>query len=173
MNESPKKVEGTVAFSLAEQAQSVRDEFEAAWQAGLKGAAVPEVEAFLGSVPESDRARLRPELERIELDYRQRLARNDDTEFSSGNRDGGSAEQTGAPSPQRRGGRILAAFCLVAIFAAALFATLLWRGGHGPHFAPRILPAIFGALPLPEPERGIADGLAAGRVTKAATFSLA
>ena len=82
-------------------------------------------------------------------------------------------QETGAPSPQRRGGRILAAFCLVAIFAAALFATLLWRGGHGPHFAPRILPAIFGALPLPEPERGIADGLAAGRVTKAATFSLA
>ena len=87
MSESPKKVEGTVAFSLAEQAQSVRDEFEAAWQAGLKGAATPEVGAFLGSVPESERARLRPELERIEQEYRQRLARNDYTEISSGSRD--------------------------------------------------------------------------------------
>jgi tetratricopeptide (TPR) repeat protein len=99
MSESPKREPGTIAFSLAEQTQSVRDQFEAAWQAGLKGAATPEVEAFLASVPESERARLQPELERIEQEYRQRLARNQDTEVLSGNRDGGSREQPGTPSP--------------------------------------------------------------------------
>jgi hypothetical protein len=73
-------------------------------------------------------------------------------------------------APHRRAGRIVAALCLVAIFAAAFFASLLWRSGHGLHLPMRVMPAIFGALSASEPEGKVADGEATGRRTTAAMF---
>jgi hypothetical protein len=78
-------------------------------------------------------------------------------------------QETPAAAPHRRKGRIIAALCLVAIFAAALFASLSWRSGHGLHLPTR-MPAIFGALSLSDPERRTADGEAAGRQRASAAF---
>jgi hypothetical protein len=74
------------------------------------------------------------------------------------------------PPPSRRNDRIVAALCLVAIFAAALFASLLWRSGHGFHLPTRIMPALFGAVSIPLPERSIAAAQVAVRETKAPVF---
>jgi tetratricopeptide (TPR) repeat protein/tRNA A-37 threonylcarbamoyl transferase component Bud32 len=99
MSDSPKKERGTVAFTLSGQAQSVRDEFEAAWRERSRGAATPRVEDFLNSVPASERPHLWLELARVEQQYRHRLGGNDDTEVSSGSLGGGSAEQVGTLPP--------------------------------------------------------------------------
>jgi hypothetical protein len=65
-------------------------------------------------------------------------------------------EPVGQPSRGRLG-RIIAAFSLVAIFALAFAAALLWRTGHGSMLPLRSLPALFGAASLPEPTLAAAD----------------
>jgi hypothetical protein len=65
-------------------------------------------------------------------------------------------EPVAQPSRGRRA-RIIAAFSLVAIFALAFAAALLWRTGHGSMLPMRSLPALFGAASPLEPTLAAAD----------------
>ncbi len=77
-------------------------------------------------------------------------------------------EPVAAP-PRSRPGRIVAALSLVAVFALAFAAALLWRTGHGAMLPTRLLPALLGAVSLQAPSLALADIDAANR--ERATFS--
>src|SRR5437660_5961154 len=53
-------------------AARLRERFETAWTEALGGAAPPRLEQYLDGVPDSVRAELRRELERLEQSYRPR-----------------------------------------------------------------------------------------------------
>lgn len=60
-------------------------------------------------------------------------------------------------SSRGRRGRIIAALSLVAVFALAFAAALLWRTGHGAMLPTRFLPVLFGAASSPETTFALAD----------------
>src|SRR5262249_29518907 len=58
--------------SLAGLAETLRRQFESAWQEALAGRPPPQIDTYLTQVPEAERTALRGELDRLERDYRQR-----------------------------------------------------------------------------------------------------
>jgi hypothetical protein len=67
-------------------------------------------------------------------------------------------EPEAVPPPSRgRRVRIIAALSLVAAFALAFAAALLWRTGHGAMLPTRFLPALFSAASTPEAAVALAD----------------
>jgi tetratricopeptide (TPR) repeat protein len=64
--------------SQTERFDGIREQFEAAWQRALKGQPPPLVEAYLKGQSTTEESALRPQLQKLDREYRQRLAGGDD-----------------------------------------------------------------------------------------------
>src|SRR5688572_6870796 len=66
---------GVQAASAAQRLDQARERFEAAWNEALKGGAQPDLETYLGDCSAPEQSVLRDQLETVDKQYRQRLAR--------------------------------------------------------------------------------------------------
>ena len=73
--------------SALKRIDSVADRFDAAWQAALKGGPPPQIESFLGEVAAADEPALRRELELLDQEYRERLAKGSQRESAARDKD--------------------------------------------------------------------------------------
>src|SRR5262245_21618178 len=86
----------TIDLPPLDPALSPRERFEIAWRAALRGGSPPRVEAYLGTVAESERAALRGELEHVAKAYERLLPPAGGTELLPG--PGAPAAGTVAPA---------------------------------------------------------------------------
>ena len=66
MSDQPRPGSDAASFSRVGRIEGICDRFEDAWQAGQR----PQIENYLGEVPERERPGLWRELLQLELDYR-------------------------------------------------------------------------------------------------------
>jgi hypothetical protein len=71
----PNMEEGTIDLTLLQRTSRLREQFDRAWQAALRGGPEPSIEHYVSAFPEPDRTLLRAELEKLTRDYRERRAK--------------------------------------------------------------------------------------------------
>jgi tetratricopeptide (TPR) repeat protein/tRNA A-37 threonylcarbamoyl transferase component Bud32 len=98
MRPPPKDEAETLDLPPSGPNESLREAFEAAWRRALEGGPPPDLEGYLGAVPEPERAGMRQELEPVEQQYRRRLAECEATEVISVSKTAPAAPPSAVPT---------------------------------------------------------------------------